>query len=124
MSRLPARPGLLGAAGGLLAMSVGLSWGTAAGSPGTPVTGASHPMRLIGLLAALVLAWAVRRGSRPAGWAAVGIAVLALPIGLDPGHPGAGRLCYLLAIVLAAAGTGLVRPRAPVTSRGRPAEGS
>jgi hypothetical protein len=129
MSRLPARPGLLGAAGGLLAVSVGLPWGTVAaaasspGSAGTPVTGASHPMRLIGLLAALVLAWAIRRGSRQAGWAAIGIAALALPTGLDPGHPGAGRMCYLLAIMLAAAGAGLVRPRPPVTSRERPAEG-
>ena len=79
-------------------------------------------MRLIGVLALLVLAWAIRRGSRPAGWAAIGIAILALPTGLDPGHPGAGRVCYLLAIVLAAAGAGLVLPRTPVTGQERPAE--
>jgi hypothetical protein len=75
------------------------------------------------LLAALVLAWTIRHGSRQAGWAAIGIALLALPTALDPRHPGAGRMCYLLAIVLAAAGAGLVRPRLPVTSRERPAEG-
>jgi len=120
MSRLPARPRLLGAAAVLLALSAGLPWGTVAG---TAVTGSSQPMRMTGLLALVVLAWAIRRGSRRAGWAAIGIAALALPAGLDPGHPGAGRVCYLLAMVLAAAGAGLVRPRPPVTGRERPAEG-
>jgi hypothetical protein len=132
MSRLPARPGLLAAAGALLALSVGLPWGTVPGPPGdagtagTTITGSAHPMRFIGLLGLLVLAWAIRRGSRRAGWAAVGIAVLALPTGLDPGHPGAGRVCYLLAIAAAAAWAGLVRPggRATgITRRGRPAQG-
>ena len=122
MSRLPARRGLLGAAAALLALSAGLPWETAAAAAASPggaaatVPGSSQPMRMIALLA---LAWAIRRGSRLAGWAAIGIAVLALPMGLGPGHPGAGRVCYLLAIVLAAAGAGLV----PVTGRKRPAGG-
>ena len=125
LSRLPARRGLLGAAAALLALSAGLPWETAAAAAASPggaaatVPGSSQPMRMIALLALLALAWAIRRGSRLAGWAAIGIAVLALPMGLDPGHPGAGRVCYLLAIVLAAAGAGLV----PVTGRQRPAGG-
>jgi len=127
LSRLPGRRGLLGAAAALLALSAGLPWETApaaAASPGgaaTTVAGSSQPMRMIGLLALLVLAWAIRRGSWQAGWAAIGIAVLALPMGLGPGHPGAGRVCYLLAIVPAAAGAGA--GLVPVTGRQRPAGG-
>ena len=58
-------------------------------------------------------------GGCSTGWAAMGIAVLAQPMGLEPGRPGAGRVCYLLAIVFAAAGTGPV----PVTGRERSAGG-
>jgi hypothetical protein len=124
LSRLPARPALLGAAAALLAVSAGLPWSTVPATTVTrtiTVTGSAHPMRLIGPIALLVLAWAIRHACARAGWAAIGIAVLALPAGLHLGHPGAGRACYLLAIVLAAAGAGLVRPR--VTGQGQPAGG-
>lgn len=120
MSPRPARPRLLAAAGALLALSVSSPWATAVRAPrlSHPATaravilGASQPMRLLGLAAVVVLYWAIRRGARRAGWAAIALAALALPVGLDPGRPGVGRVYYVAAMILAAIGAGLVRSRA------------
>jgi hypothetical protein len=78
--------------------------------PGGTVPGTDHPMRLIGLAAALLLWWAIRVGSRGTGWLALAVGALAVPLGLQLGPLQSGRFCYLVALVCAAVGAGLVRP--------------
>jgi len=106
--RLPVHPLLIVLAGVLAAVSIGLPWvprpspsGVAVGATGAGATaGTAHPVRVIALVAAVLLWWAVRRGSRRGALAACLIATTALPLGLTAGVT-SGRICYTLAIALA-----------------------
>lgn len=77
--------------------------------PGSTVAGLQHPMRLLGLAAALLLWLAIRRGSRPLGWLALAVGTLAVPLGLQLSAMQSGRVCYLAALVCAAYAIGLIR---------------
>jgi hypothetical protein len=68
------------------------------------VRGLEHPARLLAFAAALLVWWAVSRGSRRIAWLGIAVAGAALPIG---GTGGAGRV--LLAAGLAVVALALVR---------------
>ncbi len=94
----------------LAVVSVGLPWASprfparAWGTVELTSSGTSHPVRVIVLVAALLLWWAVRAGSRRGALAACLVAATALPLGLSAGLSAgltSGRISYALAIVLA-----------------------
>jgi hypothetical protein len=81
--------------------------------------GAQHPVRVLGLVAALLLVTARRRDRLGRARAAVAVAVgaTALPLGLDSGLT-SGRVVYAAALVLAALGAGASRrPERAVRAR-------
>jgi hypothetical protein len=108
--RLSFHPRLMVLAGVLTAVSLGLPWvarprpldGVPVGGVGSggELPGFSHPVRVIALVAAVLLWWAVRQGSRRIAVAACLVAVTALPLGLTQGVS-SGRICFALAIVAA-----------------------
>jgi hypothetical protein len=69
--------------------------------------GAQHPMRVIGLVAALLLVTAVRQGLPGRARAAIVLGALALPLHLAGGLT-SGRASYAVALVLAAMGAGVL----------------
>jgi hypothetical protein len=87
------RTRLLLAAGALLALSLGLPWGTT-------VHGFEHTMRVTGAAAALLVGAGIRRGRRSLALAGLGVAAIAIPIGGVAGE--SGRVAYALAIGLTA----------------------
>jgi hypothetical protein len=91
--------------------------------PGGVVLGTGHTMRVTGLVAALLLARAIRRQSRATAWLAIAIGALALPLGVNQGAIMPGRVAYLAALLTAAASVGLLpipRPGAPGTAAAHP----
>jgi hypothetical protein len=113
---------LLALAGLLALLALGLPWERIPDIPGAEFSGATvpgtdHPMRLTGALAAALLWWAIRRDSRTLAWLAIGVGALALPIGVQLTVLQSGRFCYLAALVCAAIGAGLIRPRRPSAAR-------
>jgi hypothetical protein len=127
---------LLLLAGVLGVVSLGLPWGVTQTGAGSGITqdttvartviGAEHPVRVIGLAAALLLVTAVRRGRPGRARAAVALGTLALPLGLSAGLT-SGRAVYLLALLLAAMGSGVLphpgSPRRSGASAGGPDAG-
>lgn len=115
---------LLLVAGALAVTSLGLPWGAPSPAPGVAptVSGAQHPVRVIGLVAALLLVSAVRAGSTGRARTAVGLGALALPLGLAGGIA-SGPAVYTVALLLSAVATGaLSRDRADRSGPGpRPA---
>jgi hypothetical protein len=69
--------------------------------------GAQHPVRMIGLVAALLLVSAVRQGLPGRARAAIALGALALPLQLAGGLT-SGRASYAVALVLAAKGAGVL----------------
>lgn len=82
---------------------------------GYAIHGAQNAARVTGLAATVLLWLAVRRGSRRLAALALAVGAVALPLGLDLGAATPGRLCYLAALVAAAAGVGLL-PRRRVSA--------
>lgn len=103
------RRGVFLAAGALTATSLGLSWSsvTRVGARTVVVHGIEHPARVFVVVAALLLLAALRRGSRRWARAAVLVGALALPIGLADGF-GPGRAVFVVALLLAAVGAGVL----------------
>lgn len=122
----PAPRRLLIAAGALAVASLGLAWGAPpaglsfvipggapapAGTLGDPeaatvLLGAQHPVRVIGLLAALLLVSAVRQGRPRRARIALLVGAMALPLGLGSGLT-SGPITYAAALLLAAVGAGV-----------------
>lgn len=96
--------------GGFTPMVVGgpvrVDVGSGEGSVHTFV-GAQHPVRVIGLVAALLLVTAVRQGLPGRARAAIALGALALPLQLAGGLT-SGRVTFAAALVLAAMGAGVL----------------
>lgn len=123
---IPAPRRLLIAACALAVASLGLPWGVSApglsfgapaGAPArtgplggsdaaTVLIGGQHPVRVIGLIAALLLVDAVRRGRQRQARIALLVGALALPLGLGSGLT-SGPIAYAAALLLAAVGAGV-----------------
>jgi hypothetical protein len=91
---------------------------------GGTILGTGHAMRATSLVAALLLCWAIRHGSRRSAWLAIAIGALALPLGVNQGAVMTGRVAYLAALLTAAAAIGLLsipRPRRTRNSGHAPA---
>jgi hypothetical protein len=108
----PGTRGLFAVAGTLAVLSLGLPWSAAE-------SGAQHPVRVLGPVAAVLLWSAARSGRAGRARAAVLVGALALPLGLSSGLT-AGRAAYAVALLLAAMASGVIpRPDTP-----RPMPGS
>jgi hypothetical protein len=82
---------------------------------GYTIPGTGHAMRLTLLAAAVLLGFAVRRGSRTIAWLALAVGAVALPLGVGHGALMPGRVAYLAALLTAAIALGLLRrPRLQV----------
>ena len=97
---------LLALAGALALLSVGLPWGRGG-------VGADHAMRVTGVAGALLVLAGARRDRRQLVVAGLGIAALALPIGLS-GGTSSGRTAYGMALAITA--LTLLRRPSPTTS--------
>lgn len=87
------------------------------------LAGAQQPVRLIGVVAAILLFRAIRGARTRQAWAAVALGALALPLGMNSGLT-SGRAAYAIALLLAATAVRLPPRPLPVPGRHRVAAGA
>ena len=113
-------PRLLLVAAALAVVAVGLPWSGHPSGPDaihtdagreTVLLGGQHPVRVLAVVGALLIWAALRRGSRRGALTGLAVAAAALPIG-GWGGGAPGRVCYLLALLIAAAAVVAERPAA------------